>query len=147
MRLLIVEDEAAIRSQLAEFLGGQGFAVDVAEDGKEGLYFATEYDYDLAIIDIGLPEIDGIALINQLRDAGKRYPVLILTARGNWQDKVTGLEAGADDYLVKPFDLNELSLRIKNLFQRVHGDYTEFHSDEFTIGDVQISLKNHKVFR
>lgn len=121
MRLLIVEDEAAIRSQLAEFLGGQGFAVDVAEDGKEGLYFATEYDYDLAIIDIGLPEIDGIALINQLRDAGKRYPVLILTARGNWQDKVTGLEAGADDYLVKPFHNEELRARVNALIRRASG--------------------------
>lgn len=121
MRLLIVEDEAAIRSQLAEFLGGQGFAVDVAEDGKEGLYFATEYDYDLAIIDIGLPEIDGIALINKLRDAGKRYPVLILTARGNWQDKVTGLEAGADDYLVKPFHNEELRARVNALIRRASG--------------------------
>lgn len=121
MRLLIVEDEAAIRSQLAEFLGGQGFAVDVAEDGKEGLYYATEYDYDLAIIDIGLPEIDGIAVINQLRDAGKRYPVLILTARGNWQDKVTGLEAGADDYLVKPFHNEELRARVNALIRRASG--------------------------
>ena len=121
MRLLIVEDEAAIRSQLAEYLGGQGFAVDVAEDGKEGLYYATEYDYDLAIIDIGLPEIDGIAVINQLRDAGKRYPVLILTARGNWQDKVTGLEAGADDYLVKPFHNEELRARVNALIRRASG--------------------------
>lgn len=121
MRLLIVEDEAAIRSQLAEFLGGQGFAVDVAEDGKEGLYYATEYDYDLAIIDIGLPELDGIALISQLRDAGKRYPVLILTARGNWQDKVTGLEAGADDYLVKPFHNEELRARVNALIRRASG--------------------------
>ncbi|HEY7773032.1 MAG TPA: response regulator transcription factor [Marinagarivorans sp.] len=121
MRLLVVEDEAAIRSQLAEFLGGLGFAVDVAADGREGLYFAKEYDYDLAIVDIGLPEIDGIEMITQARSAGKSYPVLILTARGNWQDKVKGLEAGADDYLVKPFHNEELRARVNALIRRASG--------------------------
>lgn len=121
MRLLVVEDETAIRNQLADYLGGLGFAVDVAADGKEGLYFAKEYDYDLAIIDIGLPEIDGIELIAQARAAGKSYPVLILTARGNWQDKVKGLEAGADDYLVKPFHNEELRARVNALIRRASG--------------------------
>lgn len=124
MRLLVVEDEAAIRTQLAEFLAGQGFAVDVAEDGREGLFLATEYDYDLAIIDIGLPEIDGIALITQARAAGKTYPMLILTARGNWQDKVIGLEAGADDYLVKPFHNEEMRARVNALIRRASGHAT-----------------------
>lgn len=121
MRLLVVEDEEAIRKQLVEFLGQQGFAVDQAADGREGLYFAQEYDYDLAIVDIGLPVINGIELIKKARSAGKQYPVLILTARGNWQDKVEGLEAGADDYLVKPFHNEELRARANALIRRASG--------------------------
>lgn len=121
MRLLVVEDEEAIRKQLVEFLGQQGFAVDQAADGREGLYFAQEYDYDLAIVDIGLPVLNGIELIKKARSAGKQYPVLILTARGNWQDKVEGLEAGADDYLVKPFHNEELRARVNALIRRASG--------------------------
>ncbi|HEY6527925.1 MAG TPA: response regulator transcription factor [Cellvibrionaceae bacterium] len=121
MRLLIVEDEQAIRLQLQEFLMEQGFAVDTAADGREGLYFATEYDYDLAIIDIGLPHLDGINLIKKVRTAGKLYPILILTARSNWQDKVEGLESGADDYLVKPFHNQELRARLNALIRRASG--------------------------
>ena len=120
-RLLIVEDEQAIRLQLQEFLIEQGFAVDTAADGREGLYFATEYDYDLAIIDIGLPHLDGINLIKKARAAGKLYPILILTARSNWQDKVKGLESGADDYLVKPFHNQELRARLNALIRRASG--------------------------
>lgn len=121
MRLLVVEDEDAIRRQLVEFLSVQGFAVDQAADGREGLYFATEYDYDLAIVDIGLPIMDGIEVITKARGANKTYPVLILTARGNWQDKVQGLEAGADDYLVKPFHNEELRARVNALIRRASG--------------------------
>ncbi|MEY4590502.1 MAG: hypothetical protein RL497_2578 [Pseudomonadota bacterium] len=121
MRLLIVEDEQAIRLQLQEFLMDQGFAVDTAADGREGLYFAKEYDYDLAIIDIGLPHLDGINLIKKARAAGKLYPILILTARSNWQDKVEGLESGADDYLVKPFHNQELRARLNALIRRASG--------------------------
>ncbi len=121
MRLLVVEDEAAIRAQLLDFLSKQGYAVDEASDGKEGLFFAKEYDYDLAIIDIGLPEMNGIELIRSARAEGKQYPMLILTARGNWQDKVEGLEAGADDYLVKPFHNEELRARVNALIRRASG--------------------------
>jgi len=121
MRLLVVEDEDSIRAQLLDFLGSQGFAVDEAADGREGLYFAEEYDYDLAIVDIGLPILSGIELIKQARAKGKQYPVLILTARGNWQDKVEGLEAGADDYLVKPFHNEELRARVNALIRRASG--------------------------
>lgn len=124
MRLLIVEDEASIRAQLNEFLVKQGFAVDKAADGREGLYYAEEYDYDLAIIDIGLPLLDGIELIKKARKKGKQYPILILTARGNWQDKVQGLEAGADDYLVKPFHNEELRARVNALIRRASGHAT-----------------------
>ncbi len=121
MRILIVEDEEAIRNQLIEFVQSLGFICDSAADGKEGLYYATEYDYDLAIIDIGLPIMDGIEVIKQTRSANKQYPMLILTARGNWQDKVQGLEAGADDYLVKPFHNEELRARVNALIRRASG--------------------------
>lgn len=121
MRLLIVEDEPTLLEQLASLLKNQGYAVDTAADGREGLYYGEEYDYDLAIVDIGLPHINGIELIRQLREKGRRFPILILTARGAWQDKVEGLEAGADDYLVKPFHNEELSARINALLRRAAG--------------------------
>ena len=95
--------------------------VDAAADGKEGLFFATEYPLDIAIIDLGLPHLSGIEVIGRLRAAGKAFPILILTARGSWQDKVQGLEAGADDYLVKPFEMEELLARLKALLRRSAG--------------------------
>lgn len=122
MRLLIIEDEQAIRQQLHDYYKKLNFVIDTAADGKEGSYYALEYDYDIAIIDIGLPEKDGITIINELRQAGKKYPVLVLTARGNWQDKVKGLEAGADDYLVKPFHTEELRARTNALIRRSTGN-------------------------
>lgn len=121
MRLLVVEDESLLRQQLEQGLSNQGFVVDVAEDGKAGLYFSTEYAYDAAIIDLGLPEIDGISLIEQIRGADKQFPILILTARGDWQDKVAGLDAGADDYVVKPFRLEEIVARLNALLRRAAG--------------------------
>ncbi len=121
MRLLIVEDESLLRQQLEQGLIKQGYVVDGAEDGKNGLYYATEYDYDAAIIDLGLPEIDGISLIQQIRANGKKFPILILTARGDWQDKVAGLDAGADDYVVKPFQLEEIVARLNALLRRAAG--------------------------
>jgi two-component system response regulator PhoP len=106
---------------LAQGLTREGYVVDAAEDGKTGLYYATEFSYDAAIIDIGLPKIDGISLIRQIRSAGKAFPVLILTARGDWQDKVSGLDAGADDYVVKPFQLEEILARLNALLRRAAG--------------------------
>ena len=103
MRMLIIEDEPAIQRQLSDYFRAQKFVVDTSDDGIDGAFRAREYDYDLVLVDIGLPNKDGISIIKELRAAGKKYPVLVLTARGNWQDKVSGLEAGADDYLVKPF--------------------------------------------
>lgn len=122
MRLLIIEDENAVREQLSEYFSDLKFVIDSAADGKEGSYYALEFDYDLAIIDIGLPHKDGITIIKELREAGKTYPVLVLTARGNWQDKVNGLEAGADDYLVKPFHTEELRARANALIRRSTGN-------------------------
>lgn len=121
MRLLLVEDEAEIREPLAQKLRKQGFTVDSAEDGAAGLFLGREYGIDLGIIDIGLPKISGIELIRELRKLDKHFPILILTARGNWQDKVEGLEAGADDYLVKPFHVEELLARLNALLRRSGG--------------------------
>ncbi len=121
MRVLVVEDETALREQLAARLKQEGHVVDAAADGKEGLYFASEYPLDIAIIDLGLPLLSGIDVIRRLRTAGKVFPILILTARGSWQDKVQGLEAGADDYLVKPFEMEELLARLKALQRRAAG--------------------------
>lgn len=121
MRVLIVEDEALLAAQVDKFLRDQDFVVDMAGDGEEGLYYAREVNYDAAVIDLGLPKLDGIALIQTLRREENRTPVLILTARGDWRDKVNGLEAGADDYLTKPFHMEELLARLKVLIRRAAG--------------------------
>lgn len=122
MRLLIVEDDISLRQQLAHALQKEGYAVDQCSDGREGLFMASEYPIDLAVIDLGLPLLSGLELIKTLRRKHqKSYPVLILTARGRWQDKVEGLEAGADDYLVKPFHVEELLARVNALLRRASG--------------------------
>lgn len=121
MRLLLVEDEDQLRAQLQDRLRRQGYAVEAAANGEDGLHIGTELPIDLGVIDIGLPRMSGIELIQRLRRAGKHFPVLILTARGNWQDKVEGLESGADDYLVKPFHVEELLARLNALLRRASG--------------------------
>ena len=121
MRALVVEDEPTLRLQLVTALREQGFAIDETGDGEEGLYLAMAMPLDLAIVDLGLPGKDGLSLIRALRKDGKSYPVLILTARDSWQDKVDGLEAGADDYLTKPFHVEELMARIRALLRRTGG--------------------------
>lgn len=121
MRLLIVEDEPSLRKQLQQYLQQQGYAVDVAEDGEAGFFMGCEYPFDLAIVDLGLPKLSGIEVIQKWREIEKTFPVLILTARGKWQDKVEGLEAGADDYLVKPFHNEELLARTRALLRRSVG--------------------------
>ncbi len=121
MRILIVEDETELRRQLQDKLKSAGFVVDVAGDGEEGRYYGHEYDYEAAVIDLGLPRLGGIELIRRLRVGDRRFPILILTARDHWQDKVEGLEAGADDYLTKPFQMEELLARINALVRRAAG--------------------------
>jgi two-component system, OmpR family, response regulator PhoP len=118
MRLLLIEDDAALRLGLARQLEADGYRVDQAGDGEDGLFQAREYPLDLAIVDLGLPKLNGLTVIERLRADGRSLPILVLTARGSWQDKVTGLEAGADDYLVKPFEYPELAARIKALLRR-----------------------------
>ncbi len=121
MRLLVIEDDATLRESLCRQLKDLGFGMEQAADGKEGLYFALEYPVDLAIVDLGLPEMSGIDVIKEVRAKGKTYPILILTARDRWQDKVDGLSAGADDYVVKPFHFEELSARVNALLRRSGG--------------------------
>jgi two-component system response regulator PhoP len=121
MRVLVVEDEETLREQLQARLKKEGYSVDAAGDGEDGYYLGREYPFDLAVIDLGLPKLSGIELIRRLRGEGRGFPILILTARGNWQDKVEGLEAGADDYLVKPFHMEELLARLNALLRRSAG--------------------------
>jgi two-component system, OmpR family, response regulator PhoP len=121
MRLLLVEDERQLRESLADRLRSEGFAVDVAANGTEGLFSGGEYPIDAAIVDLGLPDIPGSELITKWRAKGLAFPILILTARGSWEDKVAGLEIGADDYLVKPFHTEELLARVRALLRRAAG--------------------------
>jgi len=121
MRVLVVEDEAALRDMLKTRLVASGFTVDEAADGNEGLFSGSEYPLDLAIVDLGLPGLSGLEVIRRLRAARKTYPILILTARDNWQDKVEGLQAGADDYVAKPFHFEEVLARVQALLRRAGG--------------------------
>ena len=120
-RLLLVEDEAQLRQQLMEILDRHQYQVDYCFDGAEAMGFSDRNDYDVAVIDLGLPRVPGMDVIRHIRDTGHDYPVLILTARGDWQDKVDGLGAGADDYLVKPFHVQEFLARLEALQRRAGG--------------------------
>jgi two-component system, OmpR family, response regulator PhoP len=136
MRLLLIEDDAALRLGLARQLEADGYRVDQAADGEDGLFQASEYPFDLAIVDLGLPKLNGLTVVQRLRADGRTMPILILTARGSWQDKVVGLEAGADDYLVKPFEYAELAARVKALLRRS----LKAASDVLTLGPVSIDF-------
>ncbi|MBT4523268.1 MAG: response regulator transcription factor [Halieaceae bacterium] len=121
MRMLIVEDEDRLRQQLTGHFSAAGWVVEEAADGSEALYMGSEYPYDIAIVDLGLPHVSGIELIRDWRAQKQAFPILILTARSDWQDKVEGLEAGADDYVTKPFHLEEVQARINALQRRAAG--------------------------
>jgi len=121
MRILVVEDEQALRDELVAALARAGYAVDASGDGEEGRFMGDEYALDVAVVDLGLPGASGLEIIRHWRAGGRRFPVLILTARDRWQDKVEGLEAGADDYLVKPFNMQELLARLRALVRRAAG--------------------------
>jgi len=121
MRAIVIEDDIEIQRQIVDRLKSEGFAVDSTDTGDEGLYLIQEYPADVAIVDLGLPKMSGLEVINKIRHQGINIPILILTARGRWQDKVEGLDAGADDYLVKPFHHEEMMARVRVLIRRASG--------------------------
>lgn len=143
MRLLLIEDDAVLRLGLARQLEADGWRVDQARDGEEGLFLAREYPVNVAVVDLGLPKLNGLAIVQTLRQEGRQLPILILTARSSWQDKVTGLEAGADDYLVKPFEYPELAARLKALARRA----SKATSDVLTLGPLAVDLSAQAVKR
>ncbi|HEY5581384.1 MAG TPA: response regulator transcription factor [Rhodoferax sp.] len=138
MRLLLIEDDAVLRLGLKRQLEADGYRVDQAADGADGLFQAREYPLDLAIVDLGLPKVNGLTVVQTLRAEGRTLPILILTARGSWQDKVQGLEAGADDYLVKPFEYPELAARVKALLRRS----LKSTSDVLSLGALRIDFSS-----
>lgn len=141
MKILVVEDDLVLQAQLAKQLSQAGFEVDCACDGEDGLYRSREYYYDLAIIDLGLPKISGLDVIRQLRQENYQQPILILTARSAWQDKVQGLNAGGDDYLAKPFQPEEMLARIQAMLRRSAG----YASNQLKQGPVCLDLQTQQV--
>ncbi len=141
MRVLIVEDEPTLAKQLKTALEGAGYAVDHAADGEDGHYLGSTETYDAVILDLGLPEIDGLTVLDRWRKEGRATPVLLLTARDSWSDKVAGLDAGADDYLAKPFQTEELIARLRALIRRSTGNA----SSELTAGDVRLDTRSGRV--
>lgn len=154
MRVLVIEDDPALGAALKQTMEDQGYACDLADNGEDGLYCALEYAVDVAIIDIGLPRKNGMEVINALRQAGKTFPVMLLTARDRWQDKVSGLESGADDYLTKPFHNEELIARVNALLRRSVGRAStqlrfgpvclDTASKEFTINEQPVALTSYE---
>jgi two-component system OmpR family response regulator len=141
MRILIVEDEPTLGQQLKSTLEQTGYAVDLSTDGEDGHYLGSTEDYDAVILDLGLPEIDGLTVLGMWRKEGRAFPVLVLTARDSWSDKVAGLDAGADDYLAKPFQTEELIARLRALIRRASGNT----SSELTAGDVRLDTRSGRV--
>jgi len=141
MRVLVVEDDDALREQLVSALQDTGYAVDSSGDGEDGHFLGETEPYDAAILDLGLPVMDGASILKKWRADGKDFPVLVLTARDTWSEKVEGLDAGADDYLTKPFNMEELLARLRALIRRSAG----IASSLITAGDVVLDTRNAKV--
>ena len=141
MRVLIVEDEPTIASQLAASLGQAGYAVDRADNGVDALALGGNEPVDAVILDLGLPRIDGLTVLKKWRAAGRTMPVLILTARDNWHEKVAGIDAGADDYLAKPFHMEELLARLRALIRRAGGHA----SAELACGELRLDTRAGRV--
>ena len=141
MRVLIVEDEPSLGAQLRKTLEGAGYAVDLATDGEDGHYLGANETYDAVVLDLGLPEIDGLTVLGMWRKEGRKFPVLVLTARDSWSDKVAGLDAGADDYLAKPFQTEELIARLRALIRRASGN----SSSELVAGPVRLDTRSGRV--
>ena len=154
MRVLVVEDEAAISGQLATALGRAGYAVDCAADGERADFLGQTERYDAVVLDLGLPGIDGLTLLRRWRDAGLSMPVLILTARGSWHEKVQGIDGGADDYVAKPFRVEEVLARLRALIRRASGQLQpelrcgplalDPRLAQVTIDDVPVKVTGHE---
>ncbi len=141
MRILVVEDDKDLNRQVVEALQDAGYVVDRAYDGEEGHYLGDTEPYDAVVLDIGLPQMDGISVVEKWRRAGRKMPVLMLTARDRWSDKVSGIDAGADDYVTKPFHIEEVLARVRALIRRAAGHA----SSELTCGPVRLDTKASKV--
>ena len=141
MRVLVVEDDTNLNRQIKDALTDAGYAVDVAFDGEEGHFLGDTEPYDAVVLDIGLPQMDGLSVLEEWRRAGKTMPVLLLTARDRWSDKVQGIDAGADDYVAKPFHMEELLARLRALVRRSAG----LASNEITAGKVRLDIRSGKV--
>ncbi|MCA0422119.1 MAG: response regulator transcription factor [Proteobacteria bacterium] len=141
MRLLVVEDDKDLNRQLVTALQNAGYAVDAAFDGEEGHFLGDTEPYDAIVLDLGLPRLDGVSVLEKWRRAGRRTPVLILTARDRWSDKVQGFDAGADDYVTKPFHMEEILARLRALVRRAAGHATS----EFQVGPVLLDTRSSKV--
>ncbi|MBB1486814.1 response regulator transcription factor [Oceanospirillum sediminis] len=142
MKILIIEDDPELQRQLSDSLRAEGYETEVSAEGNDGLYLAREFEYQLAIIDLGLPGISGIDVIRSLRAENYTLPILILTARSSWKDKVHGLKAGADDYLVKPFEIEELLARMEALLRRASG----FSSHLIEHGPVRLDTRTQELW-
>ena len=141
MRLLVVEDDPDLNRQLVTALSDAGYAVDAASDGEEGHFLGDSEPYDAIVLDLGLPKMDGISVLERWRKSGKMMPVLILTARDRWSDKVQGFDAGADDYVAKPFHMEEVLARLRALLRRSAGHAT----NELTCGPVTLDTRSSRV--
>jgi two-component system, OmpR family, response regulator len=141
MRVLVVEDDTDLNRQITTALTDAGYVVDKALDGEEGHYLGETSPYDAVILDLGLPVLDGVSVLEKWRRAGRKMPVLILTARDRWSDKVAGFDAGADDYVTKPFHMEEILARVRALVRRSAGQA----SSELTCGPVTLDTKGAKV--
>ncbi|MGY8524508.1 response regulator transcription factor [Paracidovorax citrulli] len=154
MRVLVVEDESTLAQQLADSLTHAGYAVDAAPDGVEGAHLGAVNPYDAAVLDLGLPRLDGLSVLRRWRQAGNGMPVLILTARDSWIEKVEGIDAGADDYLTKPFRMEELLARVRALIRRASGHamptltcgpiHLTPATGQVTVGGAPVSLTSHE---
>jgi two-component system OmpR family response regulator len=141
MRILVVEDEPTLAAQLAEGVREAGYVVDVAHNGLDAHFMGDTEPFDAVVLDLGLPQMDGITVLKKWRDAGRTMPVLILTARDNWHEKVAGIDAGADDYLTKPFHMEELLARLRALIRRAGGHACA----ELVCGPVTLDTRNNRV--
>ncbi|MCR9104912.1 MAG: response regulator transcription factor [Gammaproteobacteria bacterium] len=154
MRMLIVEDDPHLRSQVARHFSGRAWVVEEAADAEEAHFLGDEHPYDIAIVDLGLPGMSGIELVKHWREARQGFPILILTARSDWRDKVEGLEAGADDYVTKPFYLEEVEARVAALVRRSGGRTTsrvhygplclDFSAKQVFLGESPIELTTYE---